>query len=76
MDRGSHGGNNSFPRWDYDVPTVGLVQSHRGNTFKYKQYVEAFFLLIQKKAEDLTFIFKKVPVYGHFRRFRGSQDLT
>ena len=39
-DRGSHVGNSSFPRWDYDVPTLGLKHSHAGNNSKYKQTAE------------------------------------
>ncbi len=27
----SHGGNDLFPRWECWVPTVGMLDSHRGN---------------------------------------------
>jgi hypothetical protein len=55
---------------------VGLKQSHAGNIFKYKLAVGHFFEQMQKNPEDLTFIFEKVPFYGRFRRFWGTQELT
>ena len=72
-----------FPRWEQLIPTAELICSHAGTKavprweyFKYKLAVGHFFEQMQKNPEDLTFIFEKVPVYGHFRRFWGTQDLT
>jgi len=58
----SHGGTDPFPRWEQLSPTLGIFLST-------SWLLDIFFEQMQKNPEDLTFIFEKVPVYGHFRRF-------